>query len=150
MSSKTTSMSSTPKSSKTHTFSSLFLPTPIKLAVEISDNLNVDISFKGPPTTSTAAQSGPSMAGSQKLKLRVVSKCGTRKITVEMNASDNVEELRKELRKLQRTQLLPLPSEGFFFIHKQNVMDDNQSFQWHHVAQGDTIEIFNGTITGGS
>ncbi|XP_073009249.1 polyubiquitin-like [Typha latifolia] len=87
---------------------------------------------------------------SKKLKVMVVPKCSTKKIPVEVNASDNVGELRKELQKLQGQLDFDLPTEGFFFIYKQNVMDDDRSFRWHDVRQGDTIEIFNGSVTGGS
>ncbi|XP_052477620.1 ubiquitin domain-containing protein 7SL RNA1 isoform X2 [Gossypium raimondii] len=85
-----------------------------------------------------------------KLKLLVLPKCGTKKIPVEVNATDNVSELRKELQKLHQRLHFQLPQEGYFFIYKQNVMDDDRSFRWHQVGQGDTIEIFNGSVTGGS
>ena len=122
---------------------------------ELSDNSDIDVSFRPSPTASTssmaALSAGPTMAaGSKKLKLTVLPKCGTKKIPVEMNASDNVGELRKELQRLQEKLHFPLPQEGYFFIYKQNVMDDDRSFRWHHVVQGDTIEIFNGSVTGGS
>ncbi|XP_059440382.1 ubiquitin domain-containing protein 7SL RNA2-like [Corylus avellana] len=117
---------------------------------DLSDNSNLDVSFKGSPTNSTAARPGPTMAGSKKLKLMVLAKCGTKKIPIEVNASDNVGELRKELQKLQQRLHFHLPHEGYFFIYEQNVMDDDRSFRWHHVGQGDTIEIFNGSVTGGS
>ncbi|CAA7047076.1 unnamed protein product [Microthlaspi erraticum] len=66
---------------------------------------------------------------------------------VDVNASENVEELRKELEKIhqQRSEELNLPEEGYFFIHKQRVLDDDQSFRWNCVAHGDTIEIFPGS-----
>lgn len=81
----------------------------------------------------------------------VLPKSGTKKIPVEVNAGENVGELRKELQRLhQRLQSFHLPQDGYFFIYKQNVMDDDKSFRWHHVAHGDTIEIFNGSVTGGS
>lgn len=119
---------------------------------ELSDNSDIDVGFRGSPTNSTAARSGPTMAaaGSKKLKLMVLTKCGTKKIPVEVNASDNVGELRKELPKLQQRLHFQLPQDGYFFIYEQNVMDDDRSFRWHHVGQGDTIEIFNGSVTGGS
>ncbi|KAL1216388.1 Ubiquitin domain-containing protein 7SL RNA1 [Cardamine amara subsp. amara] len=86
----------------------------------------------------------------KKLRVMVLPKCGTRKIPVEVNAGDNVEELRKELAKIQQRFQLNLPQEGYFFIYKQNVMDDDRSFRWHRVDHGDTIEIFNGSVSGGS
>ncbi|KAK6932353.1 Ubiquitin-like domain [Dillenia turbinata] len=73
----------------------------------------IEVSIRpSPPTASSTASGGN--AGSKKLKLLVLPKCGTKKIPVE------------------------------------NVMDDDRSFRWHHVNQGDTIEIFNGSVTGGS
>nr|XP_025884041.1 ubiquitin domain-containing protein 7SL RNA1-like [Solanum lycopersicum] len=105
-----------------------------------------------PPTTTTTkltTSSGSPMNnngnGLKKLRIMVLSKCGTNKIPIEVNPSDNVGHLKKELQKLE----LELPQEGYFFIYKQNVMDDDRSFRWHHVCQGDTIEIFNGSVTGG-
>ncbi|CAL9233084.1 unnamed protein product [Arabidopsis halleri] len=86
----------------------------------------------------------------KKLRVMVLPKCGTRKIPVEVNAGDNVGELRKELAKIQQRLQLSLPQEGYFFIYKQNVMDENRSFRWHRVDHGDTIEIFNGSVSGGS
>ncbi|RVW45917.1 hypothetical protein CK203_068707 [Vitis vinifera] len=56
----------------------------------------------------------------------------------------------KGLEKLDQRFQFHLPPEGYFFIYKQNVMDDDRSFRWHHVGQGDTVEIFNGCVTGGS
>ncbi|XP_008779026.1 polyubiquitin-like [Phoenix dactylifera] len=92
----------------------------------------------------------PTTSASKKLKLMVLPKCGTKKIPVEVNASDNVSELRKELQRLHAHLQFDLPSEGYFFIYKQNVMDDDQTFRWHDIRPGDTIEIFNGNVTGGS
>lgn len=127
---------------------------------EISENSDIDVSFRPSPTAASPAamaalppSPGPgptTLLGSKKLKLLVLPKCGTKKIPVEMNASDNVGELRKELQKLQEKLQFSLPQEGYFFIYKQNVMDDDRSFRWHHVGQGDTIEVFNGSVTGGS
>ncbi|XP_030514329.1 ubiquitin domain-containing protein 7SL RNA1-like [Rhodamnia argentea] len=112
---------------------------------ELSDNAEVEVSMKQcSPTTSAAPMS------SKKLRVMVLPKCGTKRIAVEVSGSDNVGELRKELQKLQKSDQLHLPQEGYFFIYKQNVMDEDRSFRWHHVAQGDTIEIFNGSVTGGS
>ncbi|KAK7846358.1 ubiquitin domain-containing protein 7SL RNA1 [Quercus suber] len=131
---------------------------------EISENSDIDVSFRPSPTAASPAAMaalspspglGPGLGPttllrSKKLKLLVLPKCRTKKIPVEMNASDNVGELRKELQKLQEKLQFSLPQEGYFFIYKQNVMDDDRSFRWHHVGQGDTIEVFNRSVTGGS
>lgn len=118
---------------------------------ELSDNAEIEVSLRPSPTAASAAGAMAVSPGSKnKLKLMVLPKCGTKKIPVEVNASDNVGELRKELQKLHQRLHFHLPQESYFFIYKQNVMDDDKSFRWHHVGQGDTIEIFNGSVTGGS
>ncbi|KAM3283411.1 ubiquitin domain-containing protein 7SL RNA2-like [Capsicum chacoense] len=104
----------------------------------ISNNSEIDVSIKPSPATSNGN-------GSKKLRIMILTKCGTKKIPIQVNPSENVGQLKKELQKLE----LELPQEGYFFIYKQNVMDDDRSFRWHHVCQGDTIEIFNGSVTGG-
>ncbi|XP_061366087.1 ubiquitin domain-containing protein 7SL RNA1-like [Gastrolobium bilobum] len=119
----------------------------------ISDYTEIDVSFRTWPTASSGGGGGGGSCGgggSKKLKLMVLPKSGTKKIQVEVNASDNVGELRNELQKLHQRLQFHLPQEGYFFIYKQIVMDDDKSFRWHHVCQGDTIEIFNGSVTGGS
>ncbi|KAE8728670.1 cysteine-rich PDZ-binding protein-like [Hibiscus syriacus] len=117
---------------------------------EPTENNDVDANIKPSPTSSGTGSAGAAAAGSKKLKLLVLPKMGTKKIPVEMNATDTVGELRKELQKLHQRLHFHLPQDGYFFIYKQNVMDDDRSFRWHQVAQGDTIEIFNGSVTGGS
>ncbi|KAF3500036.1 hypothetical protein F2Q69_00039534 [Brassica cretica] len=69
------------------------------------------------------------------------------KVPVSVMANENVEELRKELEKLRERNELKLPQGGYFFIHKQNVLDDDQTFLWNGVAHGDTIEVFPGYVT---
>ncbi|KAF8031489.1 hypothetical protein BT93_D0642 [Corymbia citriodora subsp. variegata] len=69
------------------------------------------------------------------------------KVAVEVKPSDKVEVLRKELEKLQPSLKFDLPLEGYFFIHNQSGMDEDQSFIWHGVELGDTIEVFRGTIS---
>lgn len=108
----------------------------------VAEHSEVNVVVRPCPPAATSA--------SKKLKLLVLPKCGTKKIPVEVNASDNVSELRKELQRLHAHLQFHLPSEGYFFIYKQNVMDDDRTFRWHDVRPGDTIEIFNGSVTGGS
>ncbi|KAL0712633.1 hypothetical protein Bca4012_019611 [Brassica carinata] len=70
-----------------------------------------------------------------------------RKFPVEVNPSENVEVLRTELAKMQQRAQLLLPEGGYFFIHKTQLLNEKQSFRWNRVAQGDTIEIFPGSVT---
>ncbi|CAH8273345.1 unnamed protein product [Arabidopsis lyrata] len=71
----------------------------------------------------------------------------TRRTQVEVNALNNVEELRKELVKMQERGEFYLPQERFYFIHKQAVLQEDKSFLTNGVAHGDTIEIFLGYVT---
>ncbi|KAE8681938.1 Polyubiquitin 10 [Hibiscus syriacus] len=128
-------------------------PGDCMLAEKNNVNVNVNVTIKKPPlpprsrkvSPTAAALTGAAMAtrGSKKMKLWVLPMYGTKKIPVAMNANDNVGELRKELQKLQKKLHFDLSEEGYFFIHKQNVMEDDRSFKWHQVVEGDTIEIFN-------
>lgn len=97
--------------------------------------------------TAAAATPTPTLTATTKLTVMVLSKCGKQKIAMEVNPCDNVGELKKELQKLDQFNL---PQEGYFFIYKQSVMNDDKSFRWHKVAHGETIEIFNGSVTGGT
>ncbi|KAL5972624.1 hypothetical protein ACLOJK_039429 [Asimina triloba] len=101
------------------------------------------------PQSAAAAPAAAGTPASKKLRLMVLPKCGTRMIPVEVNVSDNVGEL-KELQRLHQQLHFHLPQEGYFFIYKQNVMDDDRIFRWREVRQRDTVEIFNGSVTGGS
>ncbi|CBI31224.3 unnamed protein product, partial [Vitis vinifera] len=78
----------------------------------------------------------------KKLKVMVVlPRCGGKKTAVEVNGSDKVRVLRMELDKLQKCLQFYLPKDGYYFIYKEHVMDEDRSFRWHHVGQGDTIDI---------
>ncbi|OAY75021.1 Polyubiquitin 9 [Ananas comosus] len=113
----------------------------------VGDRAELHAVIVGPPQQQAA--SGATVGG-KKMRVMVVTKCGTKKVAVEVNAGDNVGELRKELQRVRGSLHFHLPAEGYFFIYKQNVMDDDRSFRWHDVRHGDTIEIFNGSITGGT
>lgn len=112
------------------------------LECELTENSEVTVSCRPPPQSNAAVRPAP--VGSA--KLRVVVQYGTEKIPAEVSATENVGELRRKLQKMK----LNLPQEGSFFIYNQNVMDDNRSFRWYEVGQGDTIEIFGGSVSGGS
>ncbi|KAF8391489.1 hypothetical protein HHK36_023794 [Tetracentron sinense] len=73
--------------------------------------------------------------GSEKLDLIVLLMDGT-KIPVEMNIYDKVGELIH----------FDLPPQ-YFFIHKNDAMDDDITFRLHHVKDDDTIELFPGYMT---
>ncbi|GAB4846181.1 hypothetical protein Ancab_025179 [Ancistrocladus abbreviatus] len=114
---------------------------------QLSDGSEIDVSIRPSPTASGTTAAA---AGSKKLRVFVLPKCGTKRIMVEVSASEKVQMLRNELEKLQQCYGFELPAEGYFFIHKQNVMEENESFQCQNVRPGDIIEIFNGTVTSGT
>lgn len=66
------------------------------------------------------------------------------RIPVEMVASSTVNDLRKLLLNKKH-----LPRDDYIFIHKQELMEDNQSLHWHGVKDGDTIDAFPGYVTQG-
>ena len=101
-------------------------------------------------TTTAAVMVATSGSSKNKLKVMVQPKFGNSKIPMEVSPTDNVRKLKKELQKLQQRLHFHLPPEGFFFIYDRDIMDEDRSFRWHGVAHGDTIEIFNGSISGGS
>ncbi|KAK6228473.1 Ubiquitin-like domain - like 2 [Theobroma cacao] len=117
---------------------------------ELTDNAEIDVFIKPTAIRSGAGSSKRAKKGTKRLKVMVLPWRGTVKIPVEVNPSDNVKELRKELEKLQQRSQINLPVEGYFFIHKQSILDDDKSFRWQDVANGDTIEIFRGRVTNGS
>lgn len=101
------------------------------------------------PQDDVAGSSLTSVTSPRMMRVMVQPKSASKKIPVEVYPGDNVGQLRKELQKLHSQMNIQLPQEGYFFIFKQNVMDDDRSFRWHDVRHGDTIEIFNGSVTGG-
>ncbi|KAK6918502.1 Ubiquitin-like domain [Dillenia turbinata] len=74
---------------------------------------HIEVSIRASPPGASIASGGN--VGSKKLKLFVPPRCGIKKIPVEVNASDNVEELRKQLPILQEKLHFNLPSDGYFY-----------------------------------
>ncbi|KAK6937103.1 Zinc finger, A20-type [Dillenia turbinata] len=82
---------------------------------------HIEVSIRASPPAAASTPSGGN-AGSKNLKLFVLPKCGTKKIPVEVNASDNVGELRKQLPILQEKLHFNLPSDG-----RIDSMDHNET-----------------------
>ncbi|RCV12172.1 hypothetical protein SETIT_2G248400v2 [Setaria italica] len=81
------------------------------------------------------------------LRVTVVSRCGAGRVEVAVAARAAVSALRAELERA-RGAGFPLPGGGaYFFIHRQSVMDEARSFQWHGVAAGDEVVVFDGSVT---
>lgn len=86
------------------------------------------------------------------LRVTVVSRCGEGRVEMAVGARAAVSVLRAEL-ELERARggagaRFPLPRDGaYFFIHGQSVMDESRSFEWHGVATGDEVVVFDGSVT---
>uniref|UniRef100_A0A803LY71 Ubiquitin-like domain-containing protein n=1 Tax=Chenopodium quinoa TaxID=63459 RepID=A0A803LY71_CHEQI len=118
---------------------------------ELKDGCEIEVFIKPILTPKHSGRANTKSAtNAKKLKVIVLAKCGTKKLVVEVNPLDKVQVLRNELDERHQGADFQLPSEGYFFIYKQNVMEEKETFQWHNVRQGDTIEIFNGSVSGGS
>jgi ubiquitin C len=107
-----------------------------------------------PPTSDAAEAAGGGNGGGARNQQKIAVKVmfGARVVALEVGAMDVVRDLRKEV-----VERLRLPVHdgsagggGYFFVYKQNVMDEDRTLRWHDVKNGDTIEIFNGTVTGGA
>ncbi|XP_073274954.1 ubiquitin domain-containing protein 7SL RNA1-like [Primulina huaijiensis] len=116
----------------------------------LADNSELDVHVQASPETTSTGSSVNAANRPRKLKIVVLTKHGTKRVPLEVNPWQDVGELRTKLQKLDKEMQLDLPKDGYFFIYKQNVMDDDKSFRWHHVGQGDTIETFSGSVSGGS
>ncbi|GJN33653.1 hypothetical protein PR202_gb22274 [Eleusine coracana subsp. coracana] len=88
-----------------------------------------------------------SKRGRHELRVTVVSRCGAGRVEVAVCARAAVSALRAEL---EVEAGFPLPRDGgYFFIHRQSVMDEARSFEWHGVATGDEVVVFDGSVTRG-
>uniref|UniRef100_A0A0E0ETB2 Ubiquitin-like domain-containing protein n=1 Tax=Oryza meridionalis TaxID=40149 RepID=A0A0E0ETB2_9ORYZ len=82
--------------------------------------------------------------GGGAVRVNVVSRCGRGRAEVAVGARRAVAALRRELEE----RAFPLPRDGaYFFIHRQSVMDESRSFEWHGVAAGDEVVVFEGSVT---
>ncbi|KAL6656227.1 hypothetical protein ACP70R_007053 [Stipagrostis hirtigluma subsp. patula] len=86
--------------------------------------------------------------GAPPLRVTVVSRCGAGRVEVAVGARAAVSALREHLERRRGAGSFPLPRDGaYFFIHRQSVMDEARSFEWHGVATGDEVVVFDGSVT---
>ncbi|KAJ8620383.1 hypothetical protein MRB53_028912 [Persea americana] len=78
------------------------------------------------------------------LVVQTSSSLNSASIPLEMNECDTVSDVRELL--LEKNYL---PRNDYFFIHKQRIMKDNQSLRSHGVKNGDSIRVFQGTVSKG-
>ncbi|XP_057962106.1 ubiquitin domain-containing protein 7SL RNA2-like [Malania oleifera] len=115
----------------------------------LSDGSELEVVVRGASAGSSTGSGGGAARGSKKLRVVVVTRCGTKRIPLDVYPWENVADIRPELEKQQEPLQFKLPEEGYFFIHNQTVMEEDQSFWWHLVKDGDIIDIFNGRVTVG-
>ncbi|WOL09242.1 hypothetical protein Cni_G17995 [Canna indica] len=101
---------------------------------------------------SVAAAARPTEPAPRRLRAMLLPRAGMKRVAVEVNAAECAGALRKEMQKLRCGLNLSayyyVPMENYFFIHGNNAMEEDKSFAWHDVRDGDTIEVFDGSILG--
>uniref|UniRef100_A0A2N9H4C5 Ubiquitin-like domain-containing protein n=1 Tax=Fagus sylvatica TaxID=28930 RepID=A0A2N9H4C5_FAGSY len=112
---------------------------------EIDSILEAD-NFLGPITLEVPSNAPPSLSkigSSSKLNLKVLITCGTKEkeIPVEVIESDNIKVLRNEMKKLEKKLDFRLPEEDYSFFRNNSVLEEDESFLWSNIAQGDTINV---------
>ncbi|CAD6335795.1 unnamed protein product [Miscanthus lutarioriparius] len=101
------------------------------------------------PVASGGGGGGNGAGARNQQRIEVSVMFGETAVALEVGAMDVVRDLRKEVERL-RLPVRDGSGGGYFFVYKQNVMDEDRTLRWHEVKNGDTIEIFNGTVTGGA
>lgn len=108
----------------------------------VVENPEIDVFLKPPLPVAGSRRTHPG-----KLKVKVLPMLTKQKIEIEVFPMDTVSVLKPKLEELQRMLGFRLPEgNGYFFIHKQRDMHEDQTFHWHGVSDGDTIETFDGFI----
>ncbi|QCE08382.1 uncharacterized protein LOC114191419 [Vigna unguiculata] len=108
----------------------------------VVENPEIDVFLKPP-----LPAGGRGRTQSGKLKVKVLPMLTNERIEIEVFPLDTVSVLRPKLEELQRMLGFRLPEgNAYFFIHKQQDMHEDQSFHWHGVSDGDTIETFDGFV----
>jgi len=109
----------------------------------VSENSQIDVILKPPSEVG-----GSSRVNYRKLKVIVLPMRTNERIEIEVFGVDRVSMLRQKLEQLQLTQGFLLPEDGAYsFIYRQLPMNEEQSFDWHQVRNGDIIETFDGFET---
>ncbi|XP_062227769.1 ubiquitin-like protein-NEDD8-like protein RUB3 [Phragmites australis] len=115
------------------------------------DGMEVSVVVRQPP-----AGGGNSVGArnNQQQRMAVKVKWGAKVVALEVGAMDAVRDLRREVERVAPHLRLPERDGGggygYFLVYKQNVMEEERTLRWHEVKNGDTIEIFNGSVTGGA
>jgi hypothetical protein len=69
-------------------------------------------------------------------------------VALEVGTMDVVWDLRKKVERSRLPMRDGNVNDRYFFVYKQNVMDEDRTLRWHEFKNDDDIEIFNSTATG--
>jgi len=109
----------------------------------VSENSQIDVLLKP-----AVEESGSNEEQFRKLKVTVLPMRTNERIEIEVFSFDKVSVLRQKLDELHQMQGFLLPEDGgYFFIYGRQGMHEEQSFDWHRVRDGDTIQTFDGFLT---
>jgi ubiquitin C len=110
-----------------------------------AQGMEVCVVVRQPPPPA-CGNGGAKVSSGKQQRMSVEVKWGATTATLEVSDMDAVKEVRAKLGSAVPRLLLPNDG-GYFFIYKQNVMEEDRTLRWHDVKSGDTIEIFNGRVT---
>jgi hypothetical protein len=114
------------------------------------DGMDVCVVVRQPPSAG-GGNGAKNHHHHQQQRMAVKVKWGAKAVALEVGAMDAVQDLRREVERVAPQLRLPdRDGGGYFFVYKQNVMEEERTLRWHEVKNGDTIEIFNGSVTGGA
>lgn len=113
------------------------------------DGMDVCVVVRQVPVPSSGNGNGGKNQQQKKMAVKV--KLGGKAVALEVGAMDAVRDLRREVERVApHLRVTERDGGGYFFVYKQNVMEEERTLRWHEVKNGDTIEIFNGSVTGGA
>jgi hypothetical protein len=114
------------------------------------DGMDVCVVVRQPPSAG-GGNGAKNHHHQQQQRMAVKVKWGGKAVALEVGVMDAVRDLRWEVERVAPQLRLPdRDGGGYFFVYKQNVMEEERTLRWHEVKNGDTIEIFNGSVTGGA
>ncbi|PNX80443.1 ubiquitin family protein [Trifolium pratense] len=121
---------------------------------QVSNDSNAYVSMPNNATAPLQPENAPVTVPvmptlSKKLSLNVVPMAIRGKgafLVKEIESCAKVSELKKFLEGSNMYSNVIPEDRCYFFIHKQSVMYEDQSFEWHGVKEDDTIELFDGQV----
>ncbi|KAH1140022.1 hypothetical protein GYH30_029080 [Glycine max] len=108
-------------------------------------NPNIDVFLKW----SVPVTRGSSSASRKQMVVLMPLHSNLANVVVEVNPMDNVSSvLKNQMKKLEEKLMFRLAQYGtYFFLYKEEVMNQQETFEWHGVRDGDSIRVFVGYVT---